>query len=61
LIWISHKKERNLKLSSVSQIISGQRTVSNNNLQFHRLSWYYECCDICVRVNNLLNIARLIM
>ncbi|QCE12024.1 Transcription factor BREVIS RADIX [Vigna unguiculata] len=26
LIWISHKKERNLKLSSVSQIISGQRT-----------------------------------
>jgi len=29
LIWISHKKETNLKLSSVSQIISGQRTVSN--------------------------------
>uniref|UniRef100_I1N357 FYVE-type domain-containing protein n=1 Tax=Glycine max TaxID=3847 RepID=I1N357_SOYBN len=27
LIWISHKKERNLKLSSVSRIIPGQRTV----------------------------------
>ncbi|KAK7395009.1 hypothetical protein VNO78_15550 [Psophocarpus tetragonolobus] len=26
LIWISRKKERNLKLSSVSRIISGQRT-----------------------------------
>ncbi|KAJ1379787.1 Zinc finger, FYVE/PHD-type, partial [Sesbania bispinosa] len=26
LIWISHKKERNLKLSSVSRIIPGQRT-----------------------------------
>ncbi|XP_014496784.1 PH, RCC1 and FYVE domains-containing protein 1-like [Vigna radiata var. radiata] len=26
LIWISHKKERHLKLSSVSHIISGQRT-----------------------------------
>lgn len=29
LIWYSHGEERNLKLSSVSRIIPGQRTVSN--------------------------------
>jgi len=28
LVWFSHKKERNLKLDSITRIIPGQRTVS---------------------------------